>query len=264
MRNDGSSVVLLDKALYGTVEAAALWYMDISTKLAEDGFEKNPYDVCVFNKIGKSGRQITIVLHVDDLFVTAHCDSDLDDLESMLRAKYPEITSRRGKIVNYVGMTFDFTTDGEVRITMDSLVDDVIGSCGVTTLRATPATENLFEVRDAELLSAGDNAYFRTYVAKILYLAKRVRPECLAAVSLMSTRVQVADVDELAKLHRVLGYIRATRYRGIALRIGESMTVSGYVDASYGVHAQSGKSHTGCVIVVGEAEPVFVKSTKQN
>jgi hypothetical protein len=41
------------------------------------------------------------------------------------------------------------------------------------------------------------------------------------------------------------------------------MTVNAYIDAAYGVHADSGRSHTGCVIVLGGGGPVFVRSTKQ-
>ena len=41
------------------------------------------------------------------------------------------------------------------------------------------------------------------------------------------------------------------------------MTVNAYIDAAYGVHGDSGRSHTGCVIVLGGAGPVFVRSTKQ-
>jgi exosome complex RNA-binding protein Rrp4 len=100
-------------------------------------------------------------------------------------------------------------------------------------------------------------------VAKIQYLAKRVRPECLTAVSFLSTRVQCCDTDDLAKLDRLLGYIYGTRNRGIVLSIGEYMTISAYIDAAYGVHTASGKSHTGCAIVVGEVGPVFCKSGKQ-
>ena len=70
----------------------------------------------------------------------------------------------------------------------------------------------------------------------------------------------------LAKLRRMLGYLLSTQTRGIVLRIGDSMsvsTVSVYADASYGVHSDSGKSHTGCVIMIGEAGPVLVNSSKQ-
>ena len=75
--SDGTVVVKLDKALYGCVEASLLWYNDLMSKLREDGFIENPYDRCVFNKIGKSGNQISIVLHVDDLMVTSKSQDDL-------------------------------------------------------------------------------------------------------------------------------------------------------------------------------------------
>jgi hypothetical protein len=43
VQEDGSSVVELDKALYGTVEAAKLWYDNIAGQLTRElGFEMNP------------------------------------------------------------------------------------------------------------------------------------------------------------------------------------------------------------------------------
>ncbi len=51
----------------------------------------------------------------------------------------------------------------------------------------------------------------------------------------------MCDVDDMAKLRRLLGYILGTRHRGIILCIGEHMNVKAYIDVAYG----SGKSHTG-------------------
>jgi len=142
--------------------------------------------------------------------------------------------------------------------------DSIILNGGELRVRHTPATDRLFDIRDeAPKLSKVDADFFHSYVAKMLYVAKRVRPDCLTAVSFLSTRVQAPDLDDLAKLRRLLEHLLGTKDRGIVLRIGESMSVSMFADASYGVHNQSGKSHTGCVIVVGDAGPVFVKSSKQ-
>jgi hypothetical protein len=94
-------------------------------------------------------------------------------------------------------------------------------------------------------------------------VAKRVRPECLTAVAFLSTRVHACDLDDMSKLERLLGYILATRERGITLRIGGAMTVKAYIDAAYGVHTTSGKSHTGCAIVLGDGGPLYAKSGKQ-
>lgn len=41
------------------------------------------------------------------------------------------------------------------------------------------------------------------------------------------------------------------------------MRVRAYIDAAYGVHQDSGKSHTGCSIVLGDGVPLYNKSTKQ-
>ena len=113
----------------------------------------------------------------------------------------------------------------------------------MTAPTATPAAETLFDVRsDVEKASLSEAKYFHTYVAKILYLAKRVRPECLTAVSFLTTRVHDCDIDDMAKLKRLLGYLLGTRDRGIVLRIGEHMTVRAFIDAAYGVHTSSGKS----------------------
>ena len=260
---NGTMVVKLDKALYGCVEAAALWYKDLSEKLQADGFQTNPYDMCVFNKICKDGEQITIVLHVDDLMVTSISQGNLDAFGTYLKSVYPETKTQRGSVVDYIGMTFDFSIAGEVSITMENCVNDILSGCGVETLRVTPAAATLFDVRHADKASEEESKWFHTYVAKVLYLAKRVRPECLTAVAFLTTRVLVCDVDDLAKLRRLLGYIRGTRERGVVLKIGDTLTVNAFIDAAYGVHADSGKSHTGCAIVLGGRGPVFSKSSKQ-
>ena len=262
---DGCCVVELDRALYGTVEAAKLWYDLMSAKLINEGFVPNPYDRCVFNKTNSAGLQITIGLYVDDIIITCEDEEELNKFDAFMRQHFKDdVTTHRGDVAEYLAMTMDFRTKGEVRITMKKLIDDIIAGCGVTSERSTPATEELFNVRDnAEKLSLPQREYFRTYVAKLLYVAKRVRPEILTAVSFLTTRVLVCDTDDLAKLHRVLGYVLKTRERGIVLRVGDTMVVEAYIDAAYGVHTSTGRSHTGCAIVLGLAGPVSVKSTQQ-
>jgi hypothetical protein len=258
----GTMVVALDRALYGCVEASALWYTDLRLNLLQYGFIANPYDSCVYNKQDPNG-QITLVVHVDDILVTCVSQDSITLLGKYLTEVYKETKTHSGKVLDYIGMTFDFRVLGEVRVTMANCVGEILDGCGVTTTRATPATENLFDIRDTEKATDSEKKWFHTHVAKMLYLAKRVRPECLTSVSFLSTRVQCCDQDDIAKLRRLLGYLRYTRDRGIVLRIGDNMTVSAYIDAAYGVHQQSGKSHTGCAIVLGDAGPVYSKSCKQ-
>ena len=43
--------VQLDRALYGCVQSALLWYELYSTTLKNMGFKLNPYDLCVANSV---------------------------------------------------------------------------------------------------------------------------------------------------------------------------------------------------------------------
>ena len=102
---------------------------------------------------------------------------------------------------------------------------------------------------------------FHSRVAKLLYLAKRVRPDILTAIAFLSTRIQAATVEDWSKLERVLKYINGSKDMGICIDMSDGVTVFAYVDSSYGVHNDY-KSHTGGVISMGKG-PVFTKSSKQ-
>jgi Reverse transcriptase (RNA-dependent DNA polymerase) len=187
--NDGTMIVKLDKALYGCVEDSNLWYNNLKVKLTANGFKSIPYDSCVFNKMCKRGAQTTVVVHVDDLMVTSVSESDLNDFCAYLEAAYPETKETRGDVVDYIGMTFNFTKAGVI-VTMDNCVNDILVGSGMTKSASSRATKFLFNVRNVKKLSLQDAQFFHTYVAKLLYLAKRTRPECLAtAVAFLATRV---------------------------------------------------------------------------
>jgi hypothetical protein len=59
-------VKLTKAALYGTLQAAMLFWRDLTGYLTQHGFILNPYDNCVANKM-IDGIQCTILWHVDDL-----------------------------------------------------------------------------------------------------------------------------------------------------------------------------------------------------
>ena len=61
--------VVLQKALYGIMQAALLFYNKLVKDLLEYGFVLNNYDCCVANKM-INGHQMTIIWHVDDLMIS--------------------------------------------------------------------------------------------------------------------------------------------------------------------------------------------------
>ena len=59
--------------MYGMLMSAMLWYKKFPGDLEEIGFEFNPYDPCIANRIVKKKQQ-TIRFHVDDI-MSSHVDS---------------------------------------------------------------------------------------------------------------------------------------------------------------------------------------------
>ena len=57
--------VKLKKDLYGTLQAAMLFWKDLTHILTFWGFEVSLYDWCVVNK-SIEGKQCTVLWHVDD------------------------------------------------------------------------------------------------------------------------------------------------------------------------------------------------------
>ena len=58
--------VCLLNVLYGILKGALLFYKKLTTILLSIGFELNPYDPCVANKM-IGGQQMTLCWHVDDM-----------------------------------------------------------------------------------------------------------------------------------------------------------------------------------------------------
>jgi hypothetical protein len=260
----GELVVRLNKCLYGCLESALAWYRDLRGTLEGDSYVVNVYDPCVFNKKDQEGTQCTVTVHVDDLKATSVNDEMLEQLVCLLKRVYKEIAVHRGKKHDYLGITHDYSTPGQVKLTMERIVETLMNECGVAGHAVTPATDHLFNVRPTAVKLDKDQAeWFHRQVMRVMYLAKRARPDCLTTVAFLSTRVTKSDVDDSGKLVRLLKYLRATRERGVVLNIGsKGIVVTQLVDAAYGVH-EDGKSHTGSVVMIGDGAVVQAKSSKQ-
>ena len=259
LRKDGSIIVKLEKALYGCIESAKLWFELLSRSLIEFGLEKSVIDPCLFFD---SIRQMFVTVYVDDLLVAAKDNDRVKELLKFLEAKFKTITLNEGSVVSYLGMSFFLDRKNkQAKVTMEKYVEDVLQVCEVQGNSKTPASPELFFINpNSPSLSLDEKEFFHSLVAKLLYLAKRVRPDILTAISFLATRVKEPTAQDLEKLQRVCRYIRFTKSKCIILKATGDVTA--YVDASHAVHSKDGRSHTGAFVTLGEG-PVFVRSTKQ-
>ena len=246
----------LNVALYGTLKAALLFWKKLSTSLKMRGFTINPYDWCVANK-DINGKQCTIVWHVDDLKISHMDPKVIDGIISSLNEEYGkvgEMTVRRGKVHEYLGMTLDFTHEGKFIVDMEAYLDEMIkdlpGDMGGKA--TTPAADHLFRTRDDAVKLDEERAeLFHKVTAQMLFVAQRGRPDLRTAVSFLTKRVQSPDEDDYKKLARAIKYIRRTKFLRLTIEATYLDQNHWFIDGAFAVHDNM-RSHTGAYMTFGK------------
>jgi len=169
-----------------------------------------------------------------------------------------------GRKHNYLGMVLDYTKVGAIQVAMFDYIENMLSELPPTMdgESRTPAPLHLFDVNEeATKLNEAEAQFFHHYVAKLLFLCKRARPDIQTAVAFLSTRVQSPDVDDYKKLARTMRYLRATSKLRLTLQADDLSKMNWWVDASFAVHPNM-RSHTGVVLSFGGGA-IYGSSTKQ-
>jgi hypothetical protein len=264
---DGSIVVRLVKALYGLVESALLWYRELTSTLLQLGYEVNPFEKCVFVKKLQEKVVSIVGVFVDDLKIIAEDEKMIDDVHNALVMKYKEVKITKGDLLEYLGMVWDYRTPYEVSVSMPKYVEELLESSPEMDhhkTAKTPAANDLLKIGDSELLKFQDKIIFHSETAKLLYLAKRIKPELLLSVSFLASRVQSPTTRDFEKLNRVFQYIRRVKHVPLRMKFTPGMVIGHYdmyIDASHGTHDDM-RGQSGVCMMYGGA-CILGKSMKQ-
>ena len=256
----------MNKALYGHMRSGRLFYEHISATLKKMGFVNNPDELCVWNK-EIDGKQMTVVLYVDDLKVSFYTQDGLDEFVTELENTYGKLEPTKGKVFDYCGITLDYNTEGVCKLSTPKYIDEAIMAFeemnGVLRKGAkTPAQTNLFVVRDdAERLEEEKRKVFHSVFAKLLWVGIKTRPDTLVALSFLGKRTTVADEDDWIKLERLLSYLQDTRNMPLTLGIDDLQIIKWWADASFAVHGDM-KSHSGILASLGRGA-IYARSATQ-
>ena len=244
------------QALYGMLMASLLWYKKFRGDLEGIGFEFNPYDPCVANRI-VSQKQQTVRFHVDDL-MSSHMDpmvnNDFEKWLNMLYGNYGAVKATRGTSHDYLGMRLDFSQTNTVIVDMRAYVAEMIEESMLNLspkdTDITPAAEDLFAEGSGDLLMKDKAELFHKIVAKGLFLCKRARPDIHPTIAVLCTRVRTPNQDDWRKMVRLIRYLNGTRQDMLYLSADDLHLVRWHIDASFAVHPDF-RSHTGGVMTYG-------------
>ena len=116
----------------------------------------------------------------------------------MLLSAFDKVTFHDGEIHNYLKMKLDFSNPQFVSISQYGFVQSLTEYYNIVETELTPADKDLRKLPDSPELNEQARDGFHSLAYKMLYLAKRTRPDILVATHFLSTRVQhptEADAD---------------------------------------------------------------------
>jgi len=258
------------KALYGMIESALLWYRLYTEILQKEGFELNPYDKCVANKT-INGKQCTLAWYVDDNFLSHVDDEIIDDILKMVEGYFPGLSIERGNTLSFLGMEIEFLEDGKFKLGlvqymlgMIEELEELLSNLGEKLQGhfTHPASKDLFTVRDdAPVLDDKRAEIFGSFVAKLIWVMKRARPDAEPSVSFLCTRVKQPNKDDWKKFLRVMSWIKATAHDVRIIGADDLLEMLVLIDSAHAVHKDM-RGHTGGIISFGTGL-VDQKSSKQ-
>ena len=154
-------------------------YCKLTKPLLSYGFELNPHEPCVANKIVNS-HQLTVFWHVDDL-KSSHINPKVNDeflqwIKDTFR-QLSEVKMTQGTLHNYLGMTLDYSVPGQVSVDMSHYVEKMVKEFPQENLKgyqvASLWNENLFKVQHNSAPIEKDQAkLFHTMTVQGLFLCK--------------------------------------------------------------------------------------------
>ena len=265
-------VWLVLKNLYGSVDAAKVWFEHISdifiTKL---DFVQCHIDRCCFRLV-EADSVCIILLYVDDILMMGNREL-CHRVKTTLKTLVPITDSG----TNYLGMEIDHDAEaGRVRVTQRGYSEKILerlemsDAKPVKTPLPTDFTASVQEPPSGGLPKGAatfDSAKFRSILGMLMYIATRTRPDLLFSVGVLATvSAPSASCPEApcpghrAALQRSLRYLVGTTDLGLLFqRLNNSeIRLEAWCDASHGReihHTASGycKSRSGGFITLNMA-----------
>ena len=110
----------------------------------------------------------------------------------------------------------------------------------------TPSAEYLFQINleNPVKLVNPKAQFFHHFLAKILFLFKRDRPDLRPVVAFLCTGLKKPDTDDYNKPRKMIQYLQTTPNLWLTLEANSLHLIKCYIDASYEVHPDM-RIHTG-------------------
>jgi hypothetical protein len=267
-KNLDNKVIKLVRNLYGTKQAARLWFQKLDAALKGHGFRSSSVDPCLYIR-----NDCLLVLYTDDCLVFAPKRDIITKLVADLSENF-RLEDNEG-VEEFLGVKIDRDPKTKtINMTQPGLIDSILSDLGLdskSTKKFIPASMILFPDPDGEDRQEHTKWNYRSVVGKLSYLAQMTRPDIAYAVH-MCARFCAKPKLIHEKAVKYLGrYLLSTRDQGLILKPTTTFSLDAYVDAdfaglwhrNFAELRETALSRTGYIITFCGC-PIFWKSKLQS
>ena len=250
----------LNKALYGTKQAARVWYKTLTDHLIISGFERAASDPCLYLLRGSGGDVVlAVAVYVDDIPYVARTDEAEQLVWQILSAKFD--MKDMGELEWYLGIKVEHADneDGTARLSLSQelYAETVLERFGMDRCRSVSTPMSVAPTK-ADMPAEGSEEQaemvkipYRNLIGCLMYLAVCTRPDIQLAVSKLTHALVNPGRAHWLAAKRVLQYLRGTSKMMITYDGAGGTTLEGYVDASWADAEHDRRSTTGWLFMVG-------------
>jgi hypothetical protein len=197
----------LEKALYGTRQAARCWWLHLKDTLAKFNYIPSQYDNSLYI-LRHAEHHGVIWLHINNGVVTASSDDLLQrleaDLKDLLKIKWAR------ELTSIVGLKVQRTPQG-FQLYQNNLIDSLLDKhwdTGITTNTPLPANFNATTAEDGR---QEDSGRYLSVIGGLSYLAVGTRPDMCFAVNYLARFTAKPGPLHWKGVKHLINYLAGTR-----------------------------------------------------
>ena len=269
---DKGMVLLLNKTLYGTKQAALQFWRLLLQAFKAMKYQRSKADACLQFKWMPSGNLMMWISWIDDCAIIGEKSEVKLEKERM---KQIFECDDGGEMKEYIGVKLEMDRNrGWMRMTNPVIIQsfqDEFELSSNAPPNPAPAGSILKRGEENDNINKKDQKIYRSGVGKLLHVMRWSRPDILNRVRELSRYMAGATAHHLKEMHRVMSYCVATSARGWVLDPDMKwdgkdrnfeFIVTGKSDSDYAVEPDTRRSISGCTTFLCGA-PVVCRSRMQ-
>ena len=212
--------LILQKAIYGLVQAARQFWKKIVDKMQGGGFQLSEADPCMLHKEDEKGVCI-IIIYIDDMLIIGKEEAigaAIKVLQGHFQVKDPP------SLEDYLGVQIVQSYNGKKPwlgqpTTIKSLEKQFGEKVAKKKMTITPGTPWFIggKVDDISKVDEKTQSMYRSGVETLLYLTKHSRPDITNPVKELSKRMDGASMAHVTEMYRVINIVLEMKTLGLRM-----------------------------------------------